>query len=278
MRVVSVEEEPARTHTRAGRDTLPLPPMPTPMPTPARAPLPRLARATHRALRVAIVGDVHGAWSPSDAAALAFLAPDAALFVGDFGNEDVETVKSVAAVETASSIPTAVTLGNHDAWYCLTSRGAVRRAAAGRRADRGAPSGAGRAATPAVDAQLAALGESHVGWRWRALPPARPDAPPLAVAGARPFSPGSPSFDAVAAFYGAEHGVTTFDGAASKTAAALADASAWLAAHPRASEGAVILLAHNGPAGLGGAPSAPCGADFLPGGGDWGDPDTAAAL
>lgn len=252
--------------------------MPTPVPTPARAPLPRLARATHRALRVAIVGDVHGAWSPSDAAALAFLAPDAALFVGDFGNEDVETVKSVAAVETASSIPTAVTLGNHDAWYCLTSRGAVRRAAAGRRADRGAPSGAGRAATPAVDAQLAALGESHVGWRWRALPPARPDAPPLAVAGARPFSPGSPSFDAVAAFYGAEHGVTTFDGAASKTAAALADASAWLAAHPRASEGAVILLAHNGPAGLGGAPSAPCGADFLPGGGDWGDPDTAAAL
>lgn len=38
--------------------------------------------------------------------------PDLAIFVGDFGNEDVEIVKKVADLE----LPKAVILGNHDAW------------------------------------------------------------------------------------------------------------------------------------------------------------------
>jgi uncharacterized protein (TIGR04168 family) len=40
----------------------------------------------------------------------------------------------------------------------------------------------------------------------------------------------------------------------------------------------VVFLGHNGPTGLGDAPHAMWGCDFRPGGGDWGDPDLAAAI
>ena len=38
------------------------------------------------------------------------------------------------------------------------------------------------------------------------------------------------------------------------------------------------MLSHNGPLGLGAGPTDLWGCDFLEGGGDWGDPDLAAAL
>jgi uncharacterized protein (TIGR04168 family) len=40
----------------------------------------------------------------------------------------------------------------------------------------------------------------------------------------------------------------------------------------------VVFLSHNGPTGLGAAPEDMWGCDFKPGGGDWGDPDLAAAI
>ena len=40
----------------------------------------------------------------------------------------------------------------------------------------------------------------------------------------------------------------------------------------------LIFLSHNGPTGLGDGPQDIWGCDFKPGGGDWGDPDLAAAL
>jgi uncharacterized protein (TIGR04168 family) len=40
----------------------------------------------------------------------------------------------------------------------------------------------------------------------------------------------------------------------------------------------VVFLAHNGPSGLGDAADAMWGCDFMPGGGDWGDPDLSAAI
>lgn len=115
---------------------------------------------------------------------------------------------------------------------------------------------------------------------------ARPDAPPLAVAGARPYSAGggadgvrASNFERAAAFYEAEYGVADWDAAAARTTAALEGAAGWLAAPGRgARAGALVLLAHNGPAGLGARASDPCGADFLEAGGDWGDPDTRDAL
>lgn len=40
----------------------------------------------------------------------------------------------------------------------------------------------------------------------------------------------------------------------------------------------LVLLAHNGPAGLGGAPHSICGCDWLATAGDHGDPDLQAVL
>ncbi|MEM9484567.1 MAG: metallophosphoesterase, partial [Cyanobacteria bacterium P01_F01_bin.116] len=67
---------------------------------------------------IAIVGDVHGQWSHADKQALESLGVDLALFVGDFGNEDVSIVQQIATV----SLPKAVILGNHDAWYTSSKR------------------------------------------------------------------------------------------------------------------------------------------------------------
>lgn len=65
------------------------------------------------------------------------------------------------------------------------------------------------------------------------------------------------------------YGCTSFDDSSRRTLAA--------AAHAPSSHAAVIV-AHNGPSGLGRHPAALCGADFLPNGGDWGDPDLRSAL
>ncbi|PON88832.1 Calcineurin-like phosphoesterase domain, apaH type [Trema orientale] len=64
--------------------------------------------------RIAVVGDVHNDWYlEEDTKALQLLQPDLVLFTGDFGEENVELVQSVANLE----FPKAVILGNHDAWY-----------------------------------------------------------------------------------------------------------------------------------------------------------------
>ncbi|CAL5376158.1 unnamed protein product [Camellia sinensis] len=64
-------------------------------------------------VRIAVVGDVHDGWNlQEDTKALQLLQPDLVLFTGDFGNENVELVRSIAELKVAK----AVILGNHDAW------------------------------------------------------------------------------------------------------------------------------------------------------------------
>ncbi|XP_048491111.1 uncharacterized protein LOC104901810 isoform X2 [Beta vulgaris subsp. vulgaris] len=65
-------------------------------------------------VRIAVVGDVHDDWElEDDSKALQFLQPDLVLFTGDFGNENVELVKSIAEL----NMPKAAILGNHDSWF-----------------------------------------------------------------------------------------------------------------------------------------------------------------
>ena len=66
--------------------------------------------------RLVVVGDVHNHWSERDVLALQFLQPDAALFVGDFGEEVVQLVEAIKGQVNTCSIPAAYILGNHDAW------------------------------------------------------------------------------------------------------------------------------------------------------------------
>ena len=63
-------------------------------------------------IRLLVVGDVHYSWGPEDLRAIQHLSASAVLLLGDFGEEALEIVESVATLTQ----PVAVILGNHDAW------------------------------------------------------------------------------------------------------------------------------------------------------------------
>jgi uncharacterized protein (TIGR04168 family) len=106
-------------------------------------------------LRLAVVGDPHGAWDGSDHRLLERLRPDAVLVVGDLS----DGTPQVPALLRQLALPVACILGNHDAG----------RDASGRTLQR----------------QLAGLGDLHCGWGLRQLRP-----PGVAVVGARPGTAG----------------------------------------------------------------------------------------
>ncbi len=70
-------------------------------------------------VKIAVVGDIHDLWELEDNAALKHLSVDLALFVGDYGNEAVEVVRRIAAVD----VPKAAVMGNHDAYYSASKKG-----------------------------------------------------------------------------------------------------------------------------------------------------------
>ncbi|GJP44159.1 hypothetical protein CLOM_g3553 [Closterium sp. NIES-68] len=192
-------------------------------------------------------------WHPwRDLAALKLLKPDIILFVGDFGEEQVGLVRQIAAVKAmmGGQVEVAVILGNHDAWFHMF------------RKDN----------DPSVDSvdkltqQIEALGNLHVGYTRIDLPHLH-----LSIVGARPFSYGPSSW--AKSFYRARCGVRTINASTAKITETIRAAPA---SH------SVVVLAHNGPAGLGAHPWDICGKDFpskgLPPGGDFGDEDLSKAL
>jgi len=131
------------------------------------------------ATTILVVGDIHGHWRDADTEFLHRARPDMVLFVGDLGDEDVDMVRRVAAVQ----VPKAVILGNHDAWASFSK-------------DR---------PTPQLRDSLAALGDDHLAYRVRELPAAG-----LSMLGARPFSWGGRSLRS-ANVYGDLFGVRTVE-------------------------------------------------------------------
>lgn len=198
-----------------------------------------------KSLRIAIIGDVHDQWDAQDADALQSLQSDLALFVGDFGNESLAVVESIAA----TPLPMAAIMGNHDAWYTATTWG-----------KRECPYD--RTQEDRVHMQLSLLGDSHVGYGKRDFP-----ALGLTVIGGRPFSWGGPKWRHKT-FYRKRFGVRNFQESIERIKAAI-DAAAY---------DTLIFIGHCGPAGLGDAPESPCGRDWKPNGGDFGDPDLTAAI
>ncbi len=196
-------------------------------------------------LLVALVGDVHDQWSEADALALHRLAVDCVLFVGDFGNEAVELVRQIAAID----LPKAVILGNHDAWYSATPWGQKK-----------CPYN--RQQEDWVAQQLQALGDCHVGYGYLDLPQFG-----LSVVGGRPFSWGGSSWTN-APFYAERYGVQNLEESTVRLCQAV-EATRY---------NDLIFIGHCGPQGLGSHPEDPCGRDWKPLGGDFGDPDLAAAI
>lgn len=207
---------------------------------------PSLSSSTSDTITIAIVGDVHDHWEPDDEVALKQLGVDLVLLVGDFGNESVEVVRSIANL----SIPKAVILGNHDAWYTATDWGRKLRNAEQQQVDQ-------------VQQQLDLLGAAHVGYGKLDFPEFG-----LTVVGSRPFSWGGSNWEPHASFYKQRYGVDSFEASTAKIVQA-AEAAAF---------NTIIFIGHCGPKGLGDQPEDPCGRDWKPLGGDHGDPDFTAAI
>jgi uncharacterized protein (TIGR04168 family) len=195
--------------------------------------------------KIAVVGDVHDLWETADVEALQHLGVDLVLLVGDFGNESVEVVRSIAAIP----IPKAVILGNHDAFYSASDWGRKKCPYDHTLEDR-------------LQQQLDLLGNIHVGYGYLDFP-----AFELSVVGARPFSWGGSEWKN-AEFYQSRYAVADF----ATSTAKIVDAA------KSAAYETIIFLGHNGPLGLGDRPEDICGKDWQPIGGDHGDPDFAAAL
>ncbi|HBE30794.1 MAG TPA: TIGR04168 family protein [Cyanobacteria bacterium UBA11368] len=196
-------------------------------------------------IKIAVVGDVHDRWEEEDARALAHLGVDLVLFVGDFGNESVEVVKAIASV----NIPKAAVFGNHDAWYTATEWGRKKCPYDRRQEDR-------------VQEQIDLMREADVGYGKLDFPQLN-----LTVVGGRPFSWGGPEWK-YNQFYQERFGVSSLSQSAERI----------LAAAQSAAYENLIFLGHNGPVGLGSRPEDPCGKDWEPIGGDFGDPDLADAI
>ena len=197
-------------------------------------------------IQIAIVGDVHDRWEPADeATALAALGVQLVLFVGDFGNEEVELVRAIASLP----LPKAVAFGNHDAWYTASDWGRRKCPYDPKEEDR-------------VQEQIDLLGTDHIGYgckefdRWQ-----------LSIVGGRPFSWGGPEWRN-ARFYRERFSVSNFEESAARMVAA--------AKSTRSNR--LIFLGHNGPQGLGADPADICGRDWKEHGGDFGDPDLAEAI
>ncbi|GLT85383.1 hypothetical protein SLE2022_035740 [Rubroshorea leprosula] len=198
----------------------------------------RSSMASARA-RIAVVGDVHGFWNlEEDTKALRSLQPDLVLFTGDFGEEDVELVQSVADL----SFSKAIILGNHDAWHTQQFSGKKK---------------------DGVQLQLECLGQEHIGYRRLDFPILK-----LSIVGGRPFSCGGGRVFRKR-LLSARYGIQDMDGSASRI---------YHTAQGAPEDHLVILLAHNGPTGLGSELNDICGKDWVFGGGDHGDPDLAQAI
>lgn len=196
-------------------------------------------------ITIAVVGDIHDLWEREDRTALQHLGVDLVLFVGDFGNESVKVVREIAAIEQ----PMAAIMGNHDAWYTASSWGRQKAPYDRTKEDR-------------VQQQLDLLGKAHVGYSW--LDFSHFD---LSVVGSRPFSWGGSTWRN-SDFYRERYGVNNF----TESTQRIVDS-----ARESASE-TIILIAHNGPYGLGDKTESICGRDWKEEGGDYGDPDLTAAI
>ncbi|MBF2027218.1 MAG: TIGR04168 family protein [Oscillatoriales cyanobacterium C42_A2020_001] len=201
--------------------------------------------AGEQVIKIAVVGDVHDQWEAQDGEALHHLGVDLVLFVGDLGNESVEVVRAIAALD----LPKAVILGNHDAWYTATEWGRKKCPYDRTQEDR-------------FQQQLDLLGDTHVGYRYLDFSDFG-----FSVVGARPFSWGGSEWK-YTEFYQERYGVRSFAESTSRI----------VEAAKQATHNTVILLGHCGPFGLGDRPEDPCGKDWQPLGGDHGDPDMTAAI
>jgi len=210
-------------------------------------------------IRIAIVGDIHHAWDARDVACLDAEGYDLVLFVGDLAGHlprrSIEVGRRIAPLRT----PALAIAGNHDC--TVPGQGEVARLGLG-----GLARVLAHRMERDVDAMAAALGPvtlaAYATYRFE-LRGRR-----LRILVARPHSEGGPRLS-FPAYLARAHGVRTMDDSVARLVGLLD------ALEP---EVPLVVLAHNGPAGLGRGRGAIWGARPRRHDGDGGDPDLAAFL
>lgn len=213
--------------------------------------------------KIICVGDVHGQWADTDEAALRALNPDMVLFVGDYGNEDVQVTSRIAAFAASSTFHVATVFGNHDAHYTASSSRRLKRYRK-ESPDESTDSQDSNSSTLCrVRQQMNLLREFDVSYRNAPM-----DNLSLSVIGGRPFSIGGPNWKH-AQFYRSYINVSSLVQSTSKLVEAALQSRFQT----------LIFLSHSGPTGLGALPEDPCGKDWgSEPGGDYGDADLREAI
>ncbi|KAL1217563.1 hypothetical protein V5N11_004729 [Cardamine amara subsp. amara] len=194
--------------------------------------------ASSSLVRIAVVGDIHGFWDLDEDRKALRLLQPHLVLFT--GDFGEENVPLVQSV-VALSFPKAVILGNHDAWFTHDFS---------RRQNR-------------VQTQLDILGDEHVGYQRLDFPSFK-----LSIVGGRPFSHGGDRLfrkNLLVQRYGVHDMVASAE-------------SICRAAQGTPEDHVAIILAHNGPTGLGSKAEDICGKDWVNEGGDHGDPDLEQAI
>lgn len=222
--------------------------MSSPAPADARGtPRPRLPELPEGHTRVVCVGDMHDDWGATDEAAVGALRPDVVLFVGDYGNENVEVVRRIAEFAGGVDFFVGAVLGNHDGFFSMSHTGRNYCPYDANKEDR-------------VREQMELLEPFNPSYRSLE---AKEGPLPLSVVGGRPLTWGGPYWKH-AQFYREYFKVYGM----SQSADIIKEAAV------AAAEKTLLFVSHNGPTGLGKLPSDPCGKDWGEKiGGDYGDSD-----
>jgi uncharacterized protein (TIGR04168 family) len=206
-------------------------------------------------LKLAIIGDIHGAWVDADIEYFNRGHYDAVIFVGDLPPliGSLPTARRLSALR----VPAFLIPGNHDATSAAQFLAELRHKT--RLADL-LSFGHGRRETALRRAlgPVKLIGYSLDLMQWNGKP--------LGLLAARPYSMGGDRLY-FRAYLQRRHGVASFE-----------DSTAKLRALVDQAPQDIIFISHNGPAGLGAARDDIWGRDFHPEGGDFGDPDLRAAI
>gem|GEM_PF-9257 len=210
-------------------------------------------------MRIAVVGDIHLLWDERDTRALDDCGYDLVLFVGDLAGFGLDGALRVAHDIAEMKTPALVLPGNHDAVTApqLAAEVLMR-----------TPDLAREALALRMTARVQALANalSPIPLCGYSLHPF--EAHGLTVLAARPHSLGGPRL-AFRRYLASRFNVRRMTDSVDRLCA-LFDAV------PESQQ--ILVLAHNGPSGLGSSRHAIFGCDFRTGDGDWGDPDLGEAL
>ena len=208
--------------------------------------------------KVAVIGDLHGSWDDWDVAYFNASDYDLLLFTGDLGSGE-----GAAGVKIARSIarlakPALVMPGNNDVVYqpAIAAEFAQRRGLI--EVLQVGPRERSRALADA-SGQVALCGYS--------LHPLSLGGRELTLLAGRPHAMGGCELS-FAEHLERNYAVSSMDASTARLSALVADVPTE----------ELIVLSHNGPAGLGAGATDIWGCDFQEGAGDWGDPDLAVAL